>query len=113
MLGGCLGFGAASFAPLWELKRTKKDLIFFEPNRTIHFADSGRGSFWGLLGELPSAADSGAAADDVETVLAPERARTRGWRNLRTTLLVLAAGAALGFGVWALRFVPPLTPPGE
>jgi hypothetical protein len=104
LLGGCLGFLVASFAPLWEVQRPRERLLVGE---------AGRGSFWDLFGELPSALDSRSTAQDLAAVLDPAFVRARRWRNVRTTLLVLAAGAALGCGVWALRFVRPLTPHGE
>jgi hypothetical protein len=106
MLGSCLGFGVASFAPLWEVKRQIGGVI--APQTRL----SGRGSFWDHLGELPSVMDK-RPAPRVAAFVTTAQAPGSEWRNLRTTLLVLTAGAALGFGVWALRFVPPLTPPGE
>jgi hypothetical protein len=112
MLGSCLGFGVASFAPLWEVKRPIGHVMATRAGLVALFSGVGPGNFWELFGELPSVMDKRPAppAAAVSTATAPPG---RGWRNVRTTLLVLAAGAGLGCAIWALRFVPPLTPPPE
>jgi hypothetical protein len=108
MLGTCLGFGGASFAPLWEVQRPRGQAFDSDLERTARcLAGLCRGSFWDLLGEPPSALERSGDAGVLD------RVRARRWRNVRTTLLVLAAGAGLGCAIWALRFVPPLIPPGE
>lgn len=96
LLGCCLSFLVASFAPLWEVK-SPRDPLLLSP---------GRGNFWALLMELPSVVQNNSAPHP----LVPPGA---GWRNVRTTLLVLAAGAGLGCALWALRYLPPLTPPDD
>jgi hypothetical protein len=112
MLGSCLGFGVASFAPLWEVRRPTRQVLATEAGPVALFSGVGPGTFWEFLGELPSGWDKEPAlrAPGVATAtpLGP-----RGWRNVRTTWLALAAGAGLGCAIWAFRFVPPLTPPFE
>jgi len=99
LLGCCLSFLAASFAPLWEVSPTGR------------FDRRGRGNFWAFLGELPSALQNNSAAQGPSA--GPATPPGAGWRNVRTTLIVLAAGAGLGYVVWALRHLPPLTPPND
>ncbi len=112
MLGTCLGFAAGSFAPLWEVKRPVGHIIVTRAGRELVFSGVGPGNFWELFGELPSVMKKPPAAPAAAGSTATEPPG-RGWRNVRTTLLVLAAGAGLGCAVWALRFIPPLVPPGE
>ncbi len=112
MLGSCLSFGVASFAPLWEVKRPMGHVMATREGLVALFSGAGPGNFWELFGELPSVMDKRPAPQDAAgDVVTPPPGRR--WRNIRTTLLVLAAGAALGCGIWALRFIPSLTPTRE
>jgi hypothetical protein len=88
MLCCSVGFVAASCAPLWKVART-----------ATGFADRvGRGSFWEFVGELPLA---------LENKLDPDSFTLPGYflgYNVRTTVLVLAAGAYLGcLAAWSTR----------
>src|SRR5438477_6365020 len=84
LLGCSLGFVAASFTPLWRVERP-----------TDHLGEIGLGNFWEFLGDLPR------ALENLGVEQTPMNALTilptvYFWENIRTTLLVLAAGTCLG-----------------
>jgi hypothetical protein len=110
LLGCCLSFVAGSFLRLWELKRPRDRFMASDDLRlTVRSAPTNRGNFWELLGELTSPADNRSAPQGPDGVVTAPPAAA-GWRNVRTTLLVLAAGAGLGCLAWALQYLPPLVP---
>src|SRR6267378_2656844 len=88
VVGACLCHLALSWAPLWRVE---------PPNGRL--TEMRFGSFWGFLEDVPRAIQSFAEPGGPENVPANMPGLCL-WGNVRTTLLVAVAGAALGAMIW-------------